>query len=238
MSENTILVAVTNNIPTFKSSKLNEATGEIAGLIDATRANAQENHIKISKILAKVSAEKAYEEDGFKSAVEYAMATFGWKRANAYAMMQVGTKLNAGELPEGNFSVSQYREMLPLSKEEANEAVENGVISADMTAKDIRDEVEVIKPKKERKAKPEKVYIWYLDAIPGRNDITAPESVMANGEGCDGVQKANISINTGDAEVKVIGYLVAKEGQIRFYARGEEVKPEVDGEVVSEQAGE
>lgn len=233
--ENAMMKATPKNI-TFKSEKLNAVTAEIAGYIAEVQTTAHTNHINISKALAIVAAEKLYEEDGFKSAVEYAMQTFGWKRANAYAMMQVGAKLNAGELPEGNFSVSQYREMLPMSKEEAQEAVDSGVITEDMSAKEIRAEVEVIKPKTPRKVKDEKIFVWYLDAIPGRSDIIAPESVMSSGDGCDGVQRVNFKMG----ETSVLGYLVAKDGQIRFYTRGEEAKPEVEGEAVAvtEEASE
>lgn len=237
MSENAIISANAKNI-TFKSDALNAVTAEIAGYINEVQTTAHNNHIAISKALARVASEKLYEEDGFKSALEYAMDTFGWKRANAYAMMQVGAKLNAGELPEGNFSVSQYREMLPVKKEVLEEAIENGVISEDMSAKDIREEIAVMKPKKERKSKPEKVYIWYLDAIQEHGTITAPESILASGDGCDGVQRVSMKVATPDGEITVTGYLVAKDGQIRFYSRAEEAPvAEAEGETVGETEG-
>lgn len=231
MSENAIISATAKNI-TFKSEALNAVTVEIAGYINEVQTKAHANHIAISKALARVASEELYKEDGFKSALEYAMDTFGWKRANAYAMMQVGAKLNANELPAGDFSVSQYREMLPMGKEEAQEAVDAGIITPDMSAKDIRAEVEILKPKKERKAKPEKVYNWHLDSIPGKADIVAPESVMASGEGCDGVQRVTMTVNASGEAIKVVGYLVAKEGHIRFYSKGEEVMETIEGEKV------
>lgn len=237
MSENAIIIATLKQI-SFKSEKLNAVTAEISGYIAEVQTTAHNNHIAISKALARVASEELYKEDGFKSALEYAMNTFGWKRANAYAMMQVGAKLNAGELPEGNFSVSQYREMLPMSKEEAEEAIESGVISEDMSAKDIRAEVEILKPKKERKSKPEKLYKWILDGANEENSFVAPESTLAQGEGCDGVQRVTIDITTTEGVVKVVGYLVARDGAIRFYARGEEIKSEVEGEAVKEKTGE
>ena len=231
MSENAIIIATPKHI-SFKSEKLNAVTAEISGYIAEVQTMAHNNHIAISKALARVAAEELYKEDGFKSALEYAMETFGWKRANAYAMMQVGAKLNAGELPEGNFSVSQYREMLPMSRQEVEEAIESGVISEDMSAKEIRAEVEVLKPKKERKSKPEKVYVWYLDGVPGKADITTVESVIAGGEGCEAVQRVTFKVG----ENSLVGYLIARENMIRIYIRGKEVKPEVEGEAVKEES--
>lgn len=225
MSENSIITATPANV-TFKNESLNLATQKIATYVNEVQTKAHENHIAISKVLADVSKEKLYEEDGFKSAVDYAMQTFGWKRANAYAMIQVGTKLNAGELPEGDFSVSQYREMLPLSKEEATEAVESGVIDSDMTAKEIREEVEALKPKAERKQKPEKVYRWYLDNVQGRKDMELSESMFAELVDADYIAKTQIK--TEEATIK--GYLCYVGGEIRFYAQGEEVKDTVDAE--------
>lgn len=219
MSENAIMVANLKSV-SFKSKKLNEVTKEISGYITEVQSKAQSNHIFISKALARVATEKLFEDDGFKSAIEYAMDTFGWKRANAYAMIQVGTKLNLGQLPEGNFSVSQYREMLTLSKEDAEKAIKDGIITEDMTAKEIREEVEVIKPKKERKEKEEKVFLWYMDGVPGRNDLKLPESFFVDGEGAEWTLRVSSKIR----ESKVFGYLVATNGEVHFFARGEETK--------------
>lgn len=233
MSENAIMAANAKNI-TFKSEALNAVTAEINGYINEVQTTAQHNHIAISKALARVASEKLYEEDGFKSALEYAMNTFGWKRANAYAMMQVGAKLNANELPEGNFSVSQYREMLTMSKDELEEAIESGVISEEMSAKDIREEVAIIKPKKERKSKPEDVYVWYLDAVPCRGDIIATESALRGANNCDGSQR--VAFKIGDDSI--VGYLVANNGQIRYYVKGEKAPvADAEGETVAETEG-
>ena len=219
MSENAIIIANPKAI-SFKSEKLNAVTVEISGYIAEVQTKAHANHIAISKALARVATEKLFEEDGFKSALDYAMDTFGWKRANAYAMMQVGVKLNAGELPEGNFSVSQYREMLPLSKEAAVEAIEAGVITEEMSAKDIRAEVEVLKPKKKRKTKPEKVYKWHMDGVEGRGVLTMPESVMAEGEGVDWTHKVSVKVE----DKSISGYLVCSAGEIRFFAKGSVIR--------------
>ena len=218
MSENAIMIANLKAI-SFKSKKLNEVTAEISGYINEVQTKAHDNHLAISRALARVATEKMYEEDGFKSALDYAMTTFGWKRANAYAMMQVGTKLNAGELPEGNFSVSQYREMLPLSKEAAEEAIKEGVISEDMSAKDIRAEVEVLKPKKERKNKPEKLYMWHMDGVEGRGVLTATETIMTEGKGLDWTHKVSIKLE----DKSISGYLICSGGEIHFFLKGEEV---------------
>lgn len=218
MNENAIITATTRAVQ-FKSEKLNAVTREISGYIEEVQTKAHNNHIAIAKALARVNTEKLFEEDGFKSALDYAMDTFGWKRANAYAMMQVGAKLNANELPEGDFSVSQYREMLPLSKDELESAIEAGVIDSDMTAKDIRSEVEALKPKKERKPKDEKVYRWYMDGVPGKADVVLSESAMAEGNGVAWTHKVTRKHENGT----MTAYLVCSEGEIRVFVRGDEV---------------
>lgn len=238
MSENAIITATPKSVM-FKSEKLNAVTVEIASYITEVQTKAHTNHIAISKALARVANEKLYVEDGFSSALQYAMETFGWKKANAYAMMQVGTKLNAGELPEGNFSVSQYREMLPLSKEAAEEAIEAGIINEEMSAKDIRAEVEVLKPKKERKAKPEKVYKWYLDGMEERVPVIMTESGIEEAEEFNWARKVSVKIpdieNEESGEKTLCGYLVCIGWEIRFYARGAEVTEEEE-EVTEENA--
>lgn len=223
MKENAIMTATTPEVH-FKSAKLNEVTAEISALVNEVQTKANANHISICKYLARVADEKLYQDDGFKSATDYAMKVFGWKQANAYAMVQVGSRLNAGALPEGDFSVSQYREMLPLSKKAAEDAIENGIISSDMSAKEIRGEVEVLKPKKERAAKHEKVYKWYMDCIPGRKDFVATEEAIENAECYDIKQRVIINFEN----TKMVAYILGREGEIRIFVRGDECKEPVE----------
>lgn len=222
MNENAIMTTKATTTFNFKSNKLNVATAKIANYITEVQTTAHANHIEISKTLASVATEKLYEEDGFKSAVDYAMTTFGWKKANAYAMIQVGTKLNSGELPLGDFSVSQYREMLPLSKEEAEKAIEDGIISEDMSTKDIRAEVEVLKPKKEKKPKPEKVYKWYAGEVSEHvNCVSMTESEIMEYSIADWTHKVTVK---NEVVGEMVGLLICFNGYVAFYIRGEEVK--------------
>lgn len=230
MKENAIMTAKTTEVH-FKSVKLNEVTAEISALVNEVQTKANANHISICKHLARVADEKLFQDDGFKSATDYAMKVFGWKQANAYAMVQVGSRLNAGELPDGDFSVSQYREMLPLSKNAAEEAIEKGIISSDMSAKEIRGEVEVLKPKKERASKPEKVYNWYMDGVPGKADLVMTESTMESGDGVAWTHRVTRKHDNGT----MVAYLVCSNGEIRVFVRGDEYKESVD-EAATENA--
>lgn len=218
MSENAIMNATASAI-SFKSAKLNTITAEITGYVLEAQNTANRNSIAISKALATVAKEELYKEDGFDSALDYAMRTFGWKRANAYRMIQVGTRLNAGTLPDGNFSYTQYGEMLALPEDTAKDAVEKGIITESMTAAEIREEVAELKPKKERKAKEEKVYIWLLDGLEHHGTVTNTESNIADWPGVDWTQR--IKVKSGETDI--LGYLVCIAGEIRFYVRGAEV---------------
>lgn len=91
---------------TFKSAKLNEATAAINAELtvlhntvfpikeqyEAAKANFDR---KASDILANVVKDKSYKDDGFKSAAEYAMETFGFGRSKAYQLARVGERCKA-----------------------------------------------------------------------------------------------------------------------------------------------
>lgn len=88
---------------TFKNAKLNEATAAINAeltalqntvfpLRDQFESARADFDRKASDILANVVKDKSYKEDGFKSAAEYAMETFGFGRSKAYQLARVGER--------------------------------------------------------------------------------------------------------------------------------------------------
>lgn len=96
----------TSNSLAFKNAKLNEATAAINAeltalqntvfpLRDQFEAARAEFDRKASDILANVVKDKSYKEDGFKSAAEYAMETFGFGRSKAYQLARVGERCKA-----------------------------------------------------------------------------------------------------------------------------------------------
>lgn len=90
----------------FKNAKLNEATAAINAelnvlhstvfpLKEQYEAAKAEFYRKASDIMGDVVKNKSYKEDGFKSAAEYAMDTFGFGRSVAYALARVGERSKA-----------------------------------------------------------------------------------------------------------------------------------------------
>lgn len=148
----------------FKNAELNEISGRIHAHVTVSEETARINFIEIAKLLAHIDAHKLAESDGFKSTVDYAMETFNWKKSNAYNLIKVGHALAAGRLPEGNYTVNQYVELLALPTETIKEAVENGEISEGMTTKELREKAAELKPKKEVTHK-ESTYFWYQNGL-------------------------------------------------------------------------
>ena len=220
MAKYELITANSSNI-TFKSAALNAITEEINGYIGNAINVTKSAEVKAAMAVGRVAAMELYTEDGFESAAQYAMAAFGWGKTYAYDMINVGIRLNDNELPDG-YSISQYRMMLPLPTDKLNAAIEEGAISADMSKREIEAEVNSRKKKRAApKAKPEKVYEWYLDNVPGRADVKRTESAMLNDNTCKVCTKVKLTIGEGEEKEVVNGILVMnKSGIIRFYARG------------------
>lgn len=195
----------------FKNAELNEISGRIHAHLTVSEETARINLIEIAKLLAHIDAHKLAESDGFKSTVDYAMDTFDWAKSNAYNLIKVGHALNAGRLPEGNYTVNQYVELLGLPTETIKEAVENGEISEEMTTKALREKAAELKPKKVVIRK-EPTYFWYND---GRRTIDSTvvakvsEFIEHNGE-----QFAKTKFSETDIYIwkTDLGYLVFERG--------------------------
>ena len=149
------LMINTNELPIFQNKILNSATKKIAGI----SLKIKKNLFEVALILSKVDDEKAYEEDGFKSAAEYAQKTFGFKKSAAYSLLKIGKEYTAPSLesnlphePNNDFSTTQIEKVLPLkSREVVVELVESGEITPDMTCK----EIEAVVKSKTKKDEPE-----------------------------------------------------------------------------------
>ena len=170
------LMINTNELPIFQNKTLNAATKKIAGI----SLKIKKNIFEVAFILSKIDEAKAYEEDGFKSAAEYAQKTFGFKKSAAYSLLKIGKEYTAPTLesnlphePNNDFSTTQIEKVLPLkSRETVVELVESGEITPDMTCKEIEA---VVKSKtKKDEQEPE---------VTGAEEATGTEEVIeATGE--------------------------------------------------------
>lgn len=121
--------------------------------------NIRSNMLAIAYTIAQIDASGCYADDGFESVHEYTEAMCGIKKAQSYAMLRIGrdylTQVNSKNFAVEtildhtsgkDYSLSQVQALLPLK--DVNKAVElsvNGVISSDMTVKQIKDIVKEIK---------------------------------------------------------------------------------------------
>lgn len=143
------MIVIKNDPVEFKNRELNNATQKIFKIGERM----QKNLYEVANVLAKVDTNKAYKEDGFKSAADYAMKTFGFKKTQAYTLLKVGKEWTSPKLEstlpheEGkDFTVTQIEKLAYLgSKEEVIKAVENGDVTPEMTVAEIREYVKTKK---------------------------------------------------------------------------------------------
>lgn len=138
--------------PTFKDERLNKATERITEIYNDALKFADTKNREISKILADVMTNKAYEKDGFKSVAEYANMTFGINRQNAYALATAGKVYNDSKAPDTlkAFSPSKLAELAKVDTKALENALNDGTISADTTQKDLREFAKKAKEEKDK----------------------------------------------------------------------------------------
>lgn len=161
MNELTIKTDV--DVKQFQNKELQKATSEIAKISTTIRNNLS----KIAVVLAKVDEAKLYEIDGFKSAQDYAIKVFGFKKSMAYTLVRVGkeyVKPNGETLlphEQGkDFSVSQVEKLLPVGKDEAIRLVNEKIVTPDMTCKQIENAVKGEKPEETAEPVKPKAETW------------------------------------------------------------------------------
>lgn len=129
-----------DNVPVFNSKRLNSYTNKIISISTRIRKNLYE----IAFILSKIDKEKAYEDGDFKSTIEYAQKTFGFKKTMAYSLLKIGNEYTSPEMEsvlphEGkDFTVTQIEKLLPLKdRDKIIELVTNKEVTPDMSCRDI-----------------------------------------------------------------------------------------------------
>lgn len=141
MNTNNTILAITYQPRTFTNPALNKATERIAKLyLDAKNYAEDQNRI-LASILADVKVKELYKDDGFSSVADYAEATFGIKRANAYTLAAAGEVYNDKQASENvrSLSPSKLFEVINVPREELEKDMADGVITSTTTQKDLRE---------------------------------------------------------------------------------------------------
>ena len=112
----------------FENQSLAKATEEIIRL----QKNVNESLISIAGISGEVAKSESYKDDGFKSAQEWLMNTFNYKKSTAYTMVKIGKEyvqleingclpiyktIFSNPVTDEDFTLTQLEKLLPLGKE-------------------------------------------------------------------------------------------------------------------------
>lgn len=141
----------------MKSAKLRKATENI----NKIGMEFRKNYFKVASIIARVDTDKAYEDDGFKSVHEWTEKCFGIRRSVSYSLLRIGKEETLEVFDDkgrvidytsrlcdvnGNgFSVTQLERIFSLDDDVKSGFIKDGVITADMTCKEIMDVVKKYK---------------------------------------------------------------------------------------------
>lgn len=108
--------------------------------------NIRKNYIKIAHLLFEVESKECYLDDGFESAIDYASQVLGIQKTTAYNMLKIGKEYIAesGERTiltdtGADYSVSQIQALLPLGIDKVKEINEEGVITPEMSVRQIKN---------------------------------------------------------------------------------------------------
>lgn len=152
---------------TFGNELLKKATEEIIRL----QKNVNESLISVAGISGEVAKSESYKDDGFKSAQEWLMNTFNYKKSTAYTMVKIGKEyvqleingclpiyktIFANSETDEDFTLTQLEKLLPLGKEKIEVYLSTGDLKYSMTVKEIKDFVTAIKSLEKKTEEPEK----------------------------------------------------------------------------------
>ena len=150
----------------FENQSLANATEEIIRL----QKNVNESLISVAGISGEVAKSESYKDDGFKSAQEWLMNTFNYKKSTAYTMVKIGKEyvqleinccspiyktIFANSETDEDFTLTQLEKLLPLGKEKIEVYLSTGDIKYSMTVKEIKDFVSAIKSLEKKSEEPE-----------------------------------------------------------------------------------
>lgn len=157
-------------VTTNNGKILNKGLQKATDLILALGAQIKSKQFDIASILWEVEQKQLFKDDGYESAAEYAMATFGFKKSKAYALVAIGKEYtrpvydkkgkcvghasnlipaanpDMQDAPLNDFTVTQIERILPLGREKALELIQAGEMNPNMTVEAIRGVVKANKP--------------------------------------------------------------------------------------------
>ncbi len=135
---------------TFGNESLKKATEEIIRL----QKNVNESLISVAGISGEVAKSESYKDDGFKSAQEWLMNTFNYKKSTAYTMVKIGKEyvqlevngclpiyktIFANSETDEDFTLTQLEKLLPLGKARIELFLRTGDLNYSMTVKEIKE---------------------------------------------------------------------------------------------------
>lgn len=150
----------------FENLSLAKATEEIVSL----QKNVNQSLISVAGIAGEVATSESYKDDGFKSAQEWLMKTFNYKKSTAYTMVKIGKEyvqleidvclpiyktIFANPETDEDFTLTQLEKLLPLGKEKIEAYLSTGDLKYSMTVKEIKDLVSTIKSLEKKSEEPE-----------------------------------------------------------------------------------
>lgn len=150
----------------FENQSLAKATEEIVSL----QKNVNQSLISVAGIAGEVATSESYKDDGFKSAQEWLMKTFNYKKSTAYTMVKIGKEyvqleidvclpiyktIFANPETDEDFTLTQLEKLLPLGKEKIESYLNVGDLKYSMTVKEIKDFVSAIKSLEKKSEEPE-----------------------------------------------------------------------------------
>lgn len=242
---------VVTNRPQFMNKALQKATNLIMGLGDQVRAKQYD----IAAILADVENKQYYKDDGFSSAAEYAMETFGMQKSLAYQLITIGTQYtrpvlndngkvvghasnlmppadpNKQNAPLTDFTPSQIGKLLPLGREKVVELVDSGELKPTTTHKAIENLVKTLRPHKAKELPPadetEQVEMETEVIEPvTTQEVETPTPLLLNTVRGEGFDQLSTDILI--AELRLRGYKIYRDGkeQLIDWKEGEYNDPE------------
>lgn len=155
------------NSLTFTNKKLQNATMQIMQIAGKIK----NNWFQIGSIIAEVDKEELYKDDGFENVHAWTMRAFNIKKTTSYDLLRIGKEYTRElttekgrvmgyecnllpENSEANFTTTQVMKMLPAGHDKAQELVDSGVITPDMTTTAISKVIKELN-KKDEEPEPE-----------------------------------------------------------------------------------
>ena len=208
------------NSLSFINKKLQNATMQIMQIAGRIK----NNWFQIGAIIAEVDREELYKDDGFENVHAWTMRAFNIKKTTSYDLLRIGkeytrelttekgriTGYECNLLPENseaNFTTTQVMKMLPAGHDKAQELVDSGVITPDMTSTAISKVIKDLNKKDEEPEEP----ATSAEKEPEENEI--PEAPTHD----EWLRMTFDKITTGELidELKTRGFVVFdKEGKV------------------------